>query len=395
MVEALVFSQKGKQISSASSDGTVPFSTLATEAAEAENSTAFKPVMSISSVEEHHGSRYETDRVEPVDCYLATQVQPLHNRLRPTRNDEGLRKALLSRRRSNRRKQTPMARAIEREKKMPMTSCFWQAAKKGDLGMIKHLIDKGIDNDIAVYHSVSGVTPLHWAARNGSLEMAKILLESGADSNACDKDGCSVLICAASSGNLQMVEHLLKLGVNADGADHDGSTALSVAAEKGHEAVVQFMLQNYNCDPNKPDKDGGTPTSWAAWSGHLRTVQVLANHGAVSNWVDQRWGRTPLSWAAENGHWEVMEFLIVQEHIEPDSIASEGDRTPLSYASEKGHNRAVTGLLATGAVNVLKADYTGKTSLDYAKISKRKDVVCKLQQYLNRLFEKSGDVIIP
>ena len=296
-VAAVAFSSNGRQIPSASSDGT----------------TAFKLVTSISA-EENQRSRYETDRVESVGRYLATQVQPLHNRLRHKRNGEDQRKAPLLVRRSNRRKQTPSARTIDLGMNKLSTSWVWQAAKRGDLRTVKQFISK----NAAVNHAVFGVTPLHWAAKNGSMEMVKILLESGADPNARDNKGCSVLICAASSGNLRMVKHLLSLDADADRADDEGSTALSVAAEKGHQAVVQYMLEIYNCNPNKPDNDGGTPISWAAWNGHLGTVQILASHGAVSNWKDQRWGRTPVSWAAENSHWEVVEFLIVQGNIKPD-----------------------------------------------------------------------------
>lgn len=226
-------------------------------------------------------------------------------------------------RRSNRRKKIPNAQGTDREKIL-LTDRFWRAAKRDDLQVTKNLIDK----DVAVNYSELGVTSLHWAAKHGSMEMANILLASGADPDAQDNNGWSVLIYAASFGNVQMVTCLLELDIDPNRADDEGTTALSTAAEKGHEAMVHLVLQTCNCDPNMPDNDGGTPISWAAWNGHLRIVQILANHGALPDLVDTRWGRTPLSWAAENGHWEVMEFLIVQKRVEPDSVASEGGRTP-------------------------------------------------------------------
>ena len=114
-----------------------------------------EPVTSAPSAEEHQRSRYETDRVGSVECYLATPVQ-VNSRLRQRRNGKGQRKIPLLGRRSNRRKEIPNARDTDVKKKLA-TCWFWRAAKRDDLQMIKHLIDK----DVAVNHSELGVTSLH------------------------------------------------------------------------------------------------------------------------------------------------------------------------------------------------------------------------------------------
>ena len=54
-----------------------------------------------------------------------------------------------------------------------------------------------------------GRTTLHWAAREGHVEVVKALLEFGADVHALEKDGYSALSAAARFGHAEVVEVLV------------------------------------------------------------------------------------------------------------------------------------------------------------------------------------------
>jgi ankyrin repeat protein len=51
-------------------------------------------------------------------------------------------------------------------------------------------------------------TPLFIAAYNGHLEMARALLEAGADVNKANSNDCTPLYAAAKEGHLEMVRLL-------------------------------------------------------------------------------------------------------------------------------------------------------------------------------------------
>ena len=57
-----------------------------------------------------------------------------------------------------------------------------------------------------------GSTPLHWAARNNHLELAKVLISSGAEVNAKDRWGLTPLHRAARNGHKKMQELLISHG---------------------------------------------------------------------------------------------------------------------------------------------------------------------------------------
>ena len=71
---------------------------------------------------------------------------------------------------------------------------------------------------------------------NHELELAKMLIDRGANVNAVDKLGMTPLLWAASSdfGEPAMVELLLKAGAKSDAKNRDGRTALELARAYGH-----------------------------------------------------------------------------------------------------------------------------------------------------------------
>ena len=69
-------------------------------------------------------------------------------------------------------------------------------------------------------------TALFSAAQKGNFEIAKILIDHGADVDAIDKDGKSVLHAAASSGNENTVKILLDCGVMPNVDDANNRTPL-------------------------------------------------------------------------------------------------------------------------------------------------------------------------
>ena len=75
------------------------------------------------------------------------------------------------------------------------------------------------------------LTPLLFAARQGCLECAQILLEKGADLNAADLEGVSPLLLALINGHYDVAGFLIGKGANVNAADKTGRTALYAAVD--------------------------------------------------------------------------------------------------------------------------------------------------------------------
>ena len=79
------------------------------------------------------------------------------------------------------------------------------AISKGDIATVKQIIAYGIDvNDI----TNRGMTPLMYAAIYNQSEIAKLLLENGANLDMKDKSGRTALDHAKTSGSNEVMEIL-------------------------------------------------------------------------------------------------------------------------------------------------------------------------------------------
>jgi ankyrin repeat protein len=81
-----------------------------------------------------------------------------------------------------------------------------KAVREGDADKVKKLLDAGAD--VNVRESSKDrlqYTPLHWAANNGDLEIAEILISRGADLDAEDPTYSTPLYLAAEQGHPKIV----------------------------------------------------------------------------------------------------------------------------------------------------------------------------------------------
>src|SRR5688572_23081489 len=78
-----------------------------------------------------------------------------------------------------------------------------------------------------------GLTPLLYAARDGKLESAKVLIAAGADVNIVDPDLHTALILALVNGHFDVAGALIQAGADVNVEDKVGQTAL-YAAVNGH-----------------------------------------------------------------------------------------------------------------------------------------------------------------
>jgi ankyrin repeat protein len=150
---------------------------------------------------------------------------------------------------------------------------------------------------------------LHQAVVYGRLDVVRLFIQEFQwNINALTRDGFSPLCFAIT--NLEMARFLLENGANVNhgGSDFDGP--LTAAVRHNNEEVVRLLLVEYQANPNlnrrRPvvEQDASRQlqeiyprnTDLAILNGNAEILRLLLEHGAfVENTIDSRCGRSSLS----------------------------------------------------------------------------------------------------
>lgn len=165
---------------------------------------------------------------------------------------------------------------------------YWDDAP----AILQTLIERGGD-----LHEPSciGETPLHHAACHGWLRSVERLLDLGADINEPtalgdphaheladteDEDhgyGLTALMIAAREGHADMARVLIERGADVNATDSAGMNVLHVAAHPwwGENAALVRLLLDHGSDPTVPDARGRKPREIALQKGYEDTAALL------------------------------------------------------------------------------------------------------------------------
>ena len=167
------------------------------------------------------------------------------------------------------------------------------------------------------YTIPGALTPLLYAARDGRLEAAKILVDAGADLKSADANGITPLLMAITNNQVKVARFLIDHGAEINVSDWYGRTPLWAAVEVRNMDVdnasfengvdrepvlelIQILLER-GANPNTRTKEsipirrfmlrttgtlewvdftGQTPFLRASWAADLTVMRLLLKYGA-------------------------------------------------------------------------------------------------------------------
>jgi ankyrin repeat protein len=265
------------------------------------------------------------------------------------------------------------------------------AVKKNDTQAVREILGTSAAKSEINQPGVTGDLPLVRAARNGNIEIVRMLVEHGAAIDiGKESDDRTPLIEAAGQGHIDVVEFLISRGadVNARGK---GLTPLLIACTWGQlpsgppgdkTKTIHLLLEN-GADVNVQDeswlKTGRTPLMYAVLQGDAALVQAFLTKGARQD-LKNKDGETALSLAKKEGLEYIVQLLekaAAGASLKPVDTS----RHPLFKAVKDGRPDQVRALIAKGADVNLRAP-GGSTPLMYAADGNKLEIV--------RILLKSG-----
>ncbi|KAM9854832.1 ankyrin repeat, SAM and basic leucine zipper domain-containing protein 1 [Aulostomus maculatus] len=155
-----------------------------------------------------------------------------------------------------------------------------RAITKGDIEMMEHLLDNGMDVETRLGF---GWTPLMCAVNRANYDVAKVLLDRGASANF-SKDHWTVLMasCLAPATEdkiARCVELLLCRNADPNMVDRSHMTCLMLAAREGYSKVINLLV-SHGAEVNIQDGNGYTALSIAVQYNREEAVLKLLQLGA-------------------------------------------------------------------------------------------------------------------
>lgn len=263
----------------------------------------------------------------------------------------------------------PPASAADRSPPDRRVLAFVQAVSADDTNTVRELIAAGVD--VNERFGSLNETALFRAAMWGRIEVAKLLIESGADALATNKWGSTPFHVAAARGHKALAKVLLARGAKFDAPDALGRTPLFMAAKEGSEEAALWLLE-LGADPNIQPKDSSkTVVYQAAFNGESKLLRALEKRGARLDGIGPE-GWTPLHAAVMRGDANSVEALL-QAGAAVDQTDKRG-LTPLLLGVHQGQGNqaAIVDLLVQSGADLTKTDKHGRSALDLAQQRRNK-----------------------
>ena len=177
-------------------------------------------------------------------------------------------------------------------------TALMMAARTGKTDAIRVLVEAG--GNVNAKETWGGTTALMWAVSEGHADAARLLIGAGADVNARSNYVAAAngrgfegrtpvasrtdpkaeefasgwltpLTLAAREGDVEMTRVLVNAGADVNTAAGDGKTALAVSIFNGNYDVASFLVDN-KADVNKADAQRFTPLFWAVDRRNMETA---------------------------------------------------------------------------------------------------------------------------
>ena len=156
------------------------------------------------------------------------------------------------------------------------------------------------------------------AAAKGEYSKVVSFVKKGVAIDGKNQARWTALAYACKYNHEDIAKYLVENGANVNETVNTGSTPLAVALLAGNFAIADLLIQK-KADINKADMMGMSPLMWAVKDGNIKIVQYLVEHGAKVNAVNSN-GRA------------VIEMAVVSEV--KDYLKSKGAKTSAELMKE-------------------------------------------------------------
>ncbi|XP_055032458.2 protein phosphatase 1 regulatory subunit 16A [Misgurnus anguillicaudatus] len=250
----------------------------------------------------------------------------------------------------------------------PTNVTLLEAAARNDRDEVQELLNNGVSPDL---FNEDGLTALHQCCIDDFVDVARCLLDAGANVNACDSELWTPLHAAATCGHTNLVQLLLDAGADLLAANADGNMPYDLCEDDATLELIEMVMAEQGITQERIDECRRAKEREMLQDLH----KLLASDGDLG--VRDEQGASLLHIAAANGYVSVGELLL-ENKVSPDDKDVDG-WTPLHAAACWGQMQMVELLVANGASLNAKSNLD-ETPLDVCADEEVRAKIMELKQ---------------
>lgn len=257
------------------------------------------------------------------------------------------------------------------------TYLFW-AALRGNLPLMKHLIESGAKTDLL---DDKGSSVLLFAAGGGqtNAELYNLLLKNGASANETNPKGANALHqLVGNAKSLKDLDYFIKKGLDIHSTDKAGHNVIDYASKTGNKEIIEQLITE-GVTYKDVNKDGSNAVLMAAYgsraTNNLDFFKYLEGLGIETNITDNE-GVNPIhNLAFRNEDLALFDYFI-DKGVNQTKKDNKGN-SPLINASYRNSLETVQ-YFAKKSENINTKNNDGKTALTNAISGNKPEVVAFL-----------------
>jgi ankyrin repeat protein len=257
---------------------------------------------------------------------------------------------------------------------------LFAALEQDHVEIVELLLEHGANVDARETTGETMLLKVLSRPQHNLVEIVTLLLKHGADVNARDTTFKSSLHLAECRGELKVAQMLLDHKPDVNSQDNNGRTPLHVLLEcrtndEGNVLNHTLLLLGLGADVNRRDKDNVTPLHLAIRRGWFKFARILLERGADAT-ANNNTGKTPLHILSESrtdDEGNVLDHALLLLELGADvNRRDKNNETPLHLAIRRGWFKFARILLEHGA-DATADNNTGKTPLHILSGSRTND----------------------
>lgn len=251
---------------------------------------------------------------------------------------------------------------------------FFADVAGGDLEAVRRQLDdapflvhvKNPDED-----AWQELTALHGAAKYGHLDLARLLIERGAEVYSNPQSTYPPVIIAAWNNQQELVDYFLKeIPDKANGTNKLG-VAVNLASRQGWTDLIRKHIEADPLAVHQRGWIGDVPLHWACHNGYTEIIELLLDAGAdIEADEINCYGGKPLHWASESKPEAVKLLLGRGANVNSRNIKADSEMcgfTPLiMHVRQKPDRTDLAEILLDAGADIDAVDANGQSALAVA-----------------------------